>query len=749
MNSSSKAINEFTSISSINLFFDGIIKELDDISNPNSVQYKHSLDNLLQVISNSFENEIDLTRKCREMNNEIMANIDKTQRAVKASQEDQATLKALRKEIDNAWTTVDELNERERMSQSQISKIKDEVLQLKIENESMQNCMLDKGNEVDELKEDLKGIKILHEKEKEISEALKEKIGEQKLSMDGAKSEINTLQQRISSLQLFIDKSTNEKERERRRQQNLEQELSSLQNLLLEARRERDASITNEHELQINLQKLENFVRDLSQKCEEKECSNKSLNQNVLKLKNGVNEWESKYKDQSQKLQDSKTESKLIREKNAKLESDKTQLQRKLDQAKSDINRYQKMVDELKVSFSIKQEETKGLQKEIERMKCRDRQAQYDIRALVQEKNVHHGKLHQSEQNVKKTDKEISQKEYQIKSLERQLADIQHEKSIVDAQKRQLESFHAKALSDVIGLKRKFENAVNQVKGKEMEIKEIQKCISDWQVKFSVQTNEHDIIRNDRNQVIQNLKESEANLDKNKLLNSLLRKQIKKLEDDITEKDSAYVKASYEHKNTRSRADQYQTEISRLEAELASKEDKIQQQVLEINQLTTMLTQVDDKVAKEVHQCNQILNERDVLGTQLIRSKEANALLTEKCKLQRSILRRGETQYRARLDDIRILRLKLKDINRRFHVISNGKVNIDELNQEFLQKHTELLREQAKVKILSDELENPMNVHRWRRLEGRDPSSMELIRKVSHLQKSLMAKNEKVWLSCY
>ena len=35
---------------------------------------------------------------------------------------------------------------------------------------------------------------------------------------------------------------------------------------------------------------------------------------------------------------------------------------------------------------------------------------------------------------------------------------------------------------------------------------------------------------------------------------------------------------------------------------------------------------------------------------------------------------------------------------------------------------------------------NPMNVHRWRVLGGKDPTAMELIDKVNQLQKRLMSK---------
>lgn len=53
-------------------------------------------------------------------------------------------------------------------------------------------------------------------------------------------------------------------------------------------------------------------------------------------------------------------------------------------------------------------------------------------------------------------------------------------------------------------------------------------------------------------------------------------------------------------------------------------------------------------------------------------------------------------------------------------------------------------QEKAKVKALSEELENPMNVHRWRKLEGSDPTTFEMIQKIHTLQKRLISKTEEV-----
>jgi hypothetical protein len=58
--------------------------------------------------------------------------------------------------------------------------------------------------------------------------------------------------------------------------------------------------------------------------------------------------------------------------------------------------------------------------------------------------------------------------------------------------------------------------------------------------------------------------------------------------------------------------------------------------------------------------------------------------------------------------------------------------------------HSFLPQERTKVKALSEELENPLNVHRWRKLEGSDPSTYEMIQKIQTLQKRLIAKTEEV-----
>jgi len=57
-----------------------------------------------------------------------------------------------------------------------------------------------------------------------------------------------------------------------------------------------------------------------------------------------------------------------------------------------------------------------------------------------------------------------------------------------------------------------------------------------------------------------------------------------------------------------------------------------------------------------------------------------------------------------------------------------------------VQLEKQLLSAQSRNRALLDELDNPMNVHRWRILESSDPKRYEKILQIQALQRQLIAK---------
>ena len=147
---------------------------------------------------------------------------------------------------------------------------------------------------------------------------------------------------------------------------------------------------------------------------------------------------------------------------------------------------------------------------------------------------------------------------------------------------------------------------------------------------------------------------------------------------------------------------------------------------------------------KQKKEYEMVINDRDILGTQLIKRNEELASLYEKIKIQQSTLAKGEVQYQERAIEITHIKQHISDLKREF-LIAKGKIAcIPELKREVYRLQKDLMEAKTKVKALSEELQNPMNVHRYRKKEGTNPETYEMITKIQTLQRRLIAKTEEV-----
>jgi predicted RNase H-like nuclease (RuvC/YqgF family) len=96
------------------------------------------------------------------------------------------------------------------------------------------------------------------------------------------------------------------------------------------------------------------------------------------------------------------------------------------------------------------------------------------------------------------------------------------------------------------------------------------------------------------------------------------------------------------------------------------------------------------------------------------------------------------------LGDIDLLKKKIADLIREIKIFKKEAATILDLKSDIHNLTKELTEEKLRVKALTEELENPMNVHRWRKLEATDSETYELMTKIHSLQKRLIQKTEEV-----
>ena len=289
-----------------------------------------------------------------------------------------------------------------------------------------------------------------------------------------------------------------------------------------------------------------------------------------------------------------------------------------------------------------------------------------------------------------------------------------------------------------------YSHSQEELKLREVQIGDLVKRVQEWETKLKQQQQLYESVRADRNHYSKALVESEDEIAELRKKFKIMGHQIDQLKEEIISKDQAMVKEHFELQKSDKLKENVQAELNRKNQLILANHELVHQQDAELKRLTSSIRSMDAESLSQRKEYDQVINERDILGTQLIRRNDELALLYEKLRVQQSALKTGESQYSERLDDIRVLKIKIKDLVRAERVAKGMGNNTDELRREILQLQKELLQEKTKVTALSEELENPMNVHRWRKLEGSDPATFELIQKIQTLQKRLISKTEEV-----
>lgn len=76
------------------------------------------------------------------------------------------------------------------------------------------------------------------------------------------------------------------------------------------------------------------------------------------------------------------------------------------------------------------------------------------------------------------------------------------------------------------------------------------------------------------------------------------------------------------------------------------------------------------------------------------------------------------------------MRFAISDLKSELRIVKSQNNQIPDLRKEVYNLQNIVIQERLQVKALSEELDNPLNVHRWRTTEGTDPDTWEMLQKI-------------------
>merc|ERR1719277_1330063 len=308
----------------------------------------------------------------------------------------------------------------------------------------------------------------------------------------------------------------------------------------------------------------------------------------------------------------------------------------------------------------------------------------------------------------------------------------------------ELDKAREKYASDLVVAKGRHEEALEELRKRDMQMAQLKKSIADVKAKLGQQKNLYEAVRTDKNLYSKNLSESVEEIAEMRKKFKVMYHQIEQLKEEIKEKDKAMITEHFDHQFIQKESEKTKDNLEKHNKQQKRSQSVVEQQQQEIKKLESTIQEAEVERQNQRKEFEAVTSERNILGTQLIRRNEELALLYEKIKIQESTLKKGEVQYKNRLDANKQTKDAIAQLKADLNVTQQQAESIEELKKEVYHLQRELLQERTKVKALSEELENPMNVHRWRKLEGSDPAMYELIQKVRTLQKRLIGKTEEV-----
>ncbi|NWU92614.1 CFA58 protein, partial [Upupa epops] len=707
-------------------------------------KFRTEYEKLHAVMKKSHENEKCLKEKCRVLNAELVVAASKVSVLSKLSKDDQETLSSMKTELEKAWKMVDTAYEKEQKAKETINSLQKEIAHLSSSVEHKSALSLEQEYNIRDLLRHKEELTV--ERNELLSEVVKlrqslTQVTEQQQDAERAKIEAD---KSITQLQQEIQLLQNEASQEARKKEKMEKELENLQAEM----NSKQAEINN---LQQHIQESKEEQLKMEQHLQEQKIWNERAGEELEQVQMRNNKL----------MQESEQHTAMFEEVMQDIQRKTAELKARdeeVTQMHLEISKLNKLKDVLQHKLRVEEErevdaehERNTLKNQIsaleEELEAAKKQAEIDKKAideLVREKDILSKNLVKASSATQQQINLVKLHEQSKKNLEEEIHNYKNEAQKQTKVIYQLEKERDGFINEASELKQKVLQHMKDIEVRELQICDYEKKMEQSAVKLREQQNHCEAVRTERNLYNKHLIEAKDEIAEMKQRLKTVTHQVDLLREEIADREAALEKAHLEHQRIEKEKESLNAELLKMKSQALETKHFIENQEAEERKLLKIIAEADAERLKQMKVFEQAINERDILGSQLLRRNDQVALLYEKIKIQQSILNKGDNQYRQRMEDIRLLKLEIRKLHREKGVLARGAANVEELRQELHHMQKELLREQTRCKALEEELDNPLNVHRWRRLEATDPSTYELIQKIQRLQKQLISKTGEV-----
>lgn len=601
--------------------------------------------------------------------------------------------------------------------------------------------------------------------EPEIDEGLLQDL---RISNEQLTSELTETKNKLSEIQrqldLYMDdceKLTKEKKDLITEKKELEKKLESDSALAKKESDNKDMELKKIREIS------EKHKKDFDEK--EKECkkTNEELDKRISdlealkkkndQLSNDIKKMEIDYENSLKKIEKINNEKKIIidRERKAnehikKMEEEKEAYKKKADQNENDVKERNRKIDQVNKIIGEKNNEIENLKGDLTTAQKDISNKKKEIEDYKQQAAKEARRKENAEAALKKQLNEFDKKDIEYRKLSESykisMTNLEKNKqqlNVLDKNYRDLERARNKTTEENTKLKNKIDHLLEDIKLGDNRVQELQKKVVECEKKLKMQREVYDSARREKNLYFKNLIETQDDLVERQNLLQFNKKEIENLKSDLKKKDDYIVDIKGKNSKFEKSLKIKEIDNNKLHTELDAKTKMCQAQEKEMEKLKINVEETAKNYSKLENEYKKTIIDRDNLSSQLIRRNDEVSILHEKIMILTTDMSKLEKTIQEKEDLLNNQLRAIQNLSRELKINQKFKEKSEAYARELININKELLREKNLNKALTEEVESSEKLfHRWRKLEGIDPDSLELHYKISLLQKRLIGKTE-------
>jgi len=706
---------------------------------------KGKYEKLYQMVLKIFESERMLLQKARQLHKEVLGDKKKFARFQESQREEKAELDKLRAELAKADADKQIVEEQVMIKNLEQAELK---RQLKEADEDRRRLEQERMEQLQPklraLNEEISGLKDSIE----LSDRQQQVTAEHKLKtatrIEAMDKLVENCQKDRLKVKTVLEKTKNDPEKLARQAGVVESAVNGLK-----------ADLEEQSE---SLEQLKSDVKAHDLKRGE-------LEEELTTLKSRYHKFQSVVETRALALQEIETEIEYQHERDSRT---KEKL-RELDQRMVELHHKRKERDDLLAQF--KKEEISSQRKEV--VMCSKLHA---IQNLVMPYRVQQSdsefELRDGDQTKRKLELELEEmrkdvdilihhfliaekmsQEQAAKVLELELSKKQTEQGVLEMRQeyRELKEEIARVTAERELQSRMCSSALGNMKLSMDELRMRDSYIADLKrqmkmTRFKLRdfNQKYDIVKNLRNKYVEQIQETTQQLAELRDKIKILENEVEILENDNEAKELRKQKQTKEFEKATIERDQMSRELNELNFNKKKKMVEITNNVAEIAKLNHVIDRSEREMVAMKTKYEMTMEERNFMGIQLIDRNDELCILYEKANIQDTILHTGQVDLRKREQEIRMLSITLSDQARHKEVMLKKRDTVPGFEGEIKGLQQELKTEREECDQLSKALVTPNNTQRWRWVRQEPPDPDELRDKIHLLEERLNDKQEQL-----